>query len=198
MRFVATSPDQLSFLLSDREHELEKLRASLPILESQLSELKGSTSKSQVLYYHGKDGLKQVTYNSLKAKGELLTYELSTMNAFMSHDEAEKLHARFVENKIHICTLTNATRLESWTNVSAMVEKYWETRQLVPKGNPFKFEILIYNDVYCTYRYIGEDIFCIEIHNQELADMQRQLLEHLWSGAHKFKVLDGRGSAKLT
>ncbi len=196
-RFTALAPDQLDFLLSDREHELDKLRATLPALQSQLSALRGETPKSQVLYYHGLEGLKQVTYNSLKARGELLTYELSTMNAFLSKREAEELRRRFVENKITSRTLTNATYLEPWTDVTEMVEKYWEIRHLAPHGKPFQFEILIYNDVYCMYRYVEGDIFCVEIHSGELADMQRQVFEYLWSGAKKFKILDKHGTVKL-
>jgi sugar-specific transcriptional regulator TrmB len=197
MRFVATPPDQLELLLSDRQHELDKLRATLPILQSQLSTLKGSSPKSQVLYYHGLEGLKQITHNSLKAKGELLTYELSTMNAFLSKKEAEELRRKFVANKVVSRTLTNATHLEAWTDIPEIVEKYWEIRHLSPKDKPFQFEILIYNDVYCMYRYTGDEIFCIEIYSQELADMQRQLFEYLWSGAKRFKVLDSHGSAEL-
>ncbi len=197
MRFVASPPDQLDFLLLDCEHELEKLRHTLPTLQSELSGLSGVSPKSQVLYYHGEDGLKQVTYNSLKAKGELLTYELSTMNAFMDQVEAEKLRQRFVNNKIKIRTLTNANKVEPYTNVTDLVEKYWDIRHLNPKDKPFQFEILIYNDVYCMYKYSGNDIFCVEIHSQELADMQRQLFEYLWSGAKKFKILDSQGTAEL-
>jgi hypothetical protein len=127
----------------------------------------------------------------------LLTYELSTMNAFLSKKEAEDFRHKFVVNKITSRTLTNATHLETWTDVPEIVEKYWQIRHLDPKVNPFQFEILIYNDVYCMYRYTGNEVFCVEIHSQELADMQRQLFEYLWLGAKKFKILDSHGTAKL-
>lgn len=197
MRFVATPPDQLELLLSDRQHELDKLRTTLPMLQSQLSTLKGSSPKSKVLYYHGLEGLKQVTHNSLKAKGELLIYELETMNAFLSRGWAEDFRRKFVANHIKTRSLVNTTKMEGWTDVTEMVEKYWEMRHLDPQGNPFQFEIIIYNDVYCMYRYTGDEIFCIEIYSQELADMQRQLFEYLWSGAKRFKVLDSHGAAVL-
>ncbi len=125
-RFTAISPDGLDLLLSDREHALDKLRSTLPVLKSQLSALRGDSPKSQVLYYHGLDGLKQVTHNSLKAKGELLTYELSTMNAFFSKKEAEDFRRKFVANKITSRTLTNATELDAWTDIPEIVEKYWQ------------------------------------------------------------------------
>lgn len=198
MRFVSTPPDQLEFLVSDREHELSKLKKSLPLLQTQLNKLSSeSTETSQVRYYHGVDGLKQATYNSLKAKGELLTYELSTMNAFMDQDEAEKLRERFVENKVHIKTLTNATEMSAWTSVTEMVDKYWEIRHLDPKDKPFQFEILIYNDIYCMYKYTGSEIFCVEIKNAELSQMQRTLFYYLWDMAKPLKIIDKHGTARL-
>lgn len=197
MRFVATPPDQLDFLVADRERELALLHQTLPKLQEELVGFSTTPPKSQVLYYHGLDGLKQVTYNSLKAKGELLTYELSTMNAFLSQTEAEKLRTRFVANKIKIRTLTNAIKVDPYTDVTDLVTKYWDIRHLDPRDKPFQFEILIYNDIYCMYRYTSNDIFCVEIHSQELADMQRQLFGYLWDQAKPLAVLDKRGAAKL-
>jgi len=197
--FTAIPADQLSLLLSDREHELEKLKSLLPTLQLDLTALKprGPSPRDQVLYFHGIEGLKQVTYNSLHAQGDLLTYELSTMNAFLTKKEAEDFRQKFVERQITSRTLTNATSLEPWTDIVEIVEKYWEIRHLDPKGKPFQFEILIYNDIYCMYRYVGDEIFCVEIHSQELADMQRQIFELLWSSAQKFKILNTHGEAKL-
>jgi hypothetical protein len=198
MRFVATPPDQLDFLISDRQYQLNQLKSSLPTLQSNLVQLaQASTDSSRVLYYHGIDGLKQISYNSLRAKGELLTFEIGTLDSFFSHAEAEKLRARFVANKIHIRTLTNTAYIGPWTNETEMVHD-WAVRYLDPRGNPFQFEILIYNDVYCMYRYTGDEVFCVEIYSQELADMQRQLFEYLWQVAKPLKILDDHGTAKLS
>lgn len=199
MRFDSIPPDQLSLILKDREHELAKLRSLLPQLESELSTLaRDSSDRSKVLYYHGLEGLKQVTYNSLKAQGELLTYEISDMNAFLDRREAEEFRRLFLEHGTRIRTLTNATHLPPWTDIPGAADPaVWQIRHLPPQDNPFQFEILIYNDVYCMYRYSGDNIFCVEIHSRELADMQRQLFEYLWSGARKFRVMNEHGEAAL-
>ncbi len=197
-RFTTSAPETLSQILANRESALARLKSSLPSLQSHLTELSTSTpDKSRVLYYHGLDGIKQVTYNSLKAKGELFTYELSTMDAFMSHAEAEKLRQRFVDNQVFVRTLTPVTHMDPWTDVTAMVKNWWEIRHLAPLDKPFQFEILIYNDVYAMYRYTGGEAFCVEIHSQELADQQRQLFGYLWSSAPKFQVLNDHGESQL-
>lgn len=196
--YVATPPEQLDSLLLDAEHALASLKQTLPQLQDSLRHLGQQGSKSsQVLYYQGLEGLKQVTYNSLRAKGELLTYEIGNLDSFLTHSEAEQLRHRFVANKIHTRTLTNQVEIAAWTDVVAMVSTYWQIRHLSPTAAPFQFEILIYNDVYCMYRYHKPDVFCVEIHSQELADMQRQLFEYLWAGARQFKVLDEKGSAQV-
>lgn len=198
LHYLPSPIESFDLILAEQESKLAQFRRLIPELKDQLGSIQTeSKNSSQVRYYHGIDGLKQVTYNSLKANGELLTYELSTMNAFMDQEEAEKLRARFVENKINIKTLTNVTKMSAWTSVTEMVEKYWEIRHLDPKNKPFQFEILIYNDIYCMYKYTGNEIFCIEIKNAELAQMQRTLFYYLWDMAKPLKILDEHGAAKL-
>ena len=106
-RFVALPPDQLNLLLSDKERELNRLRQTIPTLQTQLATcIPKPREATKVLYYHGTEGLKQVTHNSLKAKGELLIYEIETMNSFLSRQEAEDFRRKFVANKIFTRTLT--------------------------------------------------------------------------------------------
>lgn len=198
LHYLPTPLESLDLHLAEQESKLSQLKRTIPTLKSQLEGLHShASSPSEVRYYHGVDGLKQVTYNSLKAKGELLTYELATMNAFMDQEEAENLRRRFVENQVHIKTLTNATKMSAWTDVTTMVEKYWEIRHLDPKDKPFQFEILIYNDIYCMYKYTGNEVFCVEIKNSELASMQRTLFYYLWDLARVLSVVNPHGAARL-
>jgi sugar-specific transcriptional regulator TrmB len=198
-RFEASNPQKFSFLAESKSREAQSLITSLPTIEEQLSRVGRQDNKSsKVLYYEGIEGLKQVTYNSLKAKGELLTMEITDMNAFFDQDFAESMRLKFIDKKITSRTLTNVTKIAPWTKVGGeMVDKYWEIRHIPAKQLKIKFEILIYNDVYVMYRYQGREIFCVEIYNQELTDMQRQIFEYMWAKARKFKVLNRQGEAVL-
>lgn len=198
-RFEAANPQQLEMLVNQKEIETANLKKHLQELEQELmalSQIGGQQSK--VLYYEGIEGLKQVTWNSLKAKGELLTLEIRDMDAFFDHDYAENLRLKFIERKINIRTLTNAVKIPPWTEVGGeMIKNYWQIRNLPETQMKIKFEILIYNNVYVMYRYQNKEVFCVEIYNQELADMQRQIFSYMWQKAGKFKVLNERGEAKL-
>ncbi len=198
-RYEAAGKEQLEALVAQKEFETKTFKQNLEVLEKQLSHLPNMPQMgSKVLYYHGVEGLKQVTWNSLKAKGELLTMEVSDMNAFLDKAYAEDMRLRFIDNKVKIRTLTNTAKIPPWTVVAhEMVEKYWTIRHIPEKHMKINFEILIYNDVYTLYRYQDEDIFCVEIYNKELAEMQRQVFEFMWKGAKRFKVLNNRGEAVL-
>lgn len=198
-RYEAADHEQLEALVAQKEFEAKTFKRNLEVLEEQLSHLPNMSNKSsKVLYYQGVEGLKQVTWNSLKAKGELLTMEVSDMNAFLDKAYAEDMRLRFIDNKVKIRTLTNAAKIPPWTAVAhEMVEKYWTIRHIPEKHMRINFEILIYNDVYALYRYQGKDIFCVEIYNKELAEMQRQVFEFMWRSAKRFKVLNNKGEAVL-
>lgn len=139
---------------------------------------------SRIINYQGVEGLRQVTFNSLRAKDGIYIYEISSMNEFIKKDFAEEIRRQFVENQIHIKQLTNLVFLDKWTNVEELVEKYWEARYIDPKKFEIKTEILIYNEVVALYDF-KEEIFCAEIYNQNLARMQKQLFEFIWNLAEK-------------
>lgn len=197
--FQAATIDQMSMIISQKELEVTTLKKNLAELDQQLKLLANKTQpESRVAYYEGVEGLKQVTWNSLKAKGDLLTMEITDMDAFFSHDYAEDMRQRFVDHNVRIRTLTNVTKVLPWTNVPKIATKdYWEIRHIPKDQLDIKFEVLIYNDVYTMYRYQDNKVFCVEIYSKELADMQRQIFEYMWQKAQRFRVLNDHGEAVL-
>jgi predicted transcriptional regulator len=198
-KFAAVHPESFESMISAERAKLDEKQAMLkvlvPELESRMSTLQES---SHVRFYRGLDGLKQVTWNSLKAKGELLTYEIGNLDHFIPQKgQAEDLRQRFLEKKIKIRTLQNQEEMEGWTDVSEMIRKYWEARHISRETLTITSDILIYNNVYTMYRFQDDDIFCVEVYNQQLVDMQRQIFEVLWNMASKYDVLDARGKIKL-
>jgi hypothetical protein len=69
-------------------------------------------------------------------------------------------------------------------------------RYIPPEVLQMSFEIVIYNDVLLMYNY-EKEIFCVEIENEQLANMQRTIFDFMWPQAQKMKVLDEHGAAEL-
>lgn len=196
-KFGANSYQQLELLVMQKEQELQTLKKATPMILQQLQLLTGGEEDhSQVLYYTGQQGLEQVTWNSTKAKGDFYSYEMyDVMDAFLDPKFAEKVRQEFVNNKIHIWQFTNHTKIEPYTKIEELPLHYWQCRYLDPKELQIHFEVLIYNNVYTMYSFENNDVFCVEIYNDRLAKMQKQLFQFIWSRAQKMKILNGRGEA---
>jgi len=47
------------------------------------------------------------------------------------------------------------------------------------------------------YTYEKKDIFCVEIYNKDLADMQKQLFDFLWEKAIPMRIIDIHGEVEI-
>lgn len=195
LKFTAAPYNQLELLLAERQSELDKLKRTMPTLFFQLAGLP-KESGSKVLYHHGVDGLKHVTWNSTRAR-ELRIYEVSeSMTAFLPQEFSEKVRAEFAQNKTKISQLTNLKNIGYTTDVAEAI-RYWTPKYISPEALAIKSEVLIYNDVTALYHYQNKDIFCIEIENSDLATMQKQLFDFIWLHAQPMKKIGQHGEAKL-
>jgi len=196
-KFKAESYEKLELLLRSKESEIESLKG---IRDDLFQDLKYFQSKyhkkSRVLYYSGKEGLKQITWNSTKAKDELLIFEIKDMSAFLDYGFCEKVRMEFVRNKVKVKEITNHKSLPAWTDIHEFVRKFWSCRYISPVKLKMKFEILVYNNVLAMYNFKDSDVFCVEIYNESLAEMQKQLFEFLWDSAQEMKIGKG-GKASL-
>jgi len=201
LKFGANSPRQLELILAQREHELLSMKESLPMVVGELSNLAGKAERegSAVLYYHGVEGLKQVTYNSTQAKkGKLLIYEVGTdMSKFLDQKYSEEMRRELVKNRIYVRQLTNYKKIDPYTQVVEHTRLYWEARYVEGMKLPIKFETLIYDDVVAMYSVKKGDMFCVEIHNEDLAEMQRQVFEYIWAGARRMEAFADGGGVRV-
>ncbi len=196
--FQAVNPAQLNKLVADKEVELAKLAASLSGLIPQLEEQRGtSPDKSEVVHYRGTAGLRQLVWNTLTAEDEIRIYEISDLGQYLGQQFAEKVRSEFLVRKIHTRQITNEKFFEGWTDISEYVEKYWQIRYIPEEKIKMRFELFIYNDVYGMLTYDAGELFGVEIHNPQLAEMQKQMFDYMWNQGTKMEVLDKKGSAKV-
>jgi len=196
LRFGANSPQQLELLVAAREQEVQTLRATAPMIMEKLAEvLDQKAQQSETLYYTGREGLKQALENALEAKDAIYAYEMNTLASFVERDFAEEFRKNLANRKVVLHQLTNKPQLEAFTQVERFIKESWQVRYLEPHDLKIEFEVLMYNDVYVLYSYKDGDVFCLEVHNEHLAKMQKQLFLFLWQRAQRMKMLDDQGSA---
>jgi sugar-specific transcriptional regulator TrmB len=198
-RFEASSIDKLEMMIEEKENELEKLKESKKRIFKELSFFKAKDDKkSKALYYSGKEGLKQITWNSLKAKDTLYIFEMGqSMTPFTGIKFSEKVREELIVRKIFTKQLTNYKKIEAYTKLKQYPKDWWEVRYIDPKELSLDFELLIYNDTVAIYTYKNEEYFGVEIYNEDLAKMQKQMFNFIWSKGKKMKIGKG-GEAKVT
>jgi len=189
-KFKANHPSKLNQLITQKEIEISSLKQSLPqtidLLEKHINL---NHPQSQILYYQGQDGLSQVNWNLLNAKNEFLSYEVNLAEAYLSHSEAEKLRQELINKKIISKTLMNKKNLQKYSQVPD-VRIFEQIRYISPEILTIKSDIFIYNDIFTICHYLdNHDIFCLEIKNQFLVDMQKQIFENLWLQAETIQEL---------
>ena len=181
--FYATSYDSLQKLFLEQKSKINELEVLLPGMISTLEREKGLLEKEyqQITYYKDLKGLKQITWNSLRAHKEILIFEMvSNMSEFMDQEFSEEVRREIVKRKIRVRQITNYKKIKAFTKVTDKVIKYWEPRYVDPKTLKLSYEVLIYNDVVSLYSYKNKNFSGLEIKSKSLADMQKQMFEFVW------------------
>ncbi|MFH1280829.1 MAG: helix-turn-helix domain-containing protein [Candidatus Beckwithbacteria bacterium] len=184
----AVKPENLQLLLAQKETELSVLKNNLPDLISDLSAIKDQPSPStQVVYFRGQNGLKQLLWNVLKAKKEHIGFGYSDWNEGVGREFAEKLRQEFVNRRISSREIENEdalTPMPEWTKVKDY-QNFYECKFLPKSIVEIKHDTYIYNDVFAFYHFYQGELFGIEIHNAEIANTQKQIFEVLWKMGKK-------------
>ncbi|MFA6518322.1 MAG: helix-turn-helix domain-containing protein [Candidatus Shapirobacteria bacterium] len=198
-KFRGSDPSELGRMVSRKENEIVDLREMLPEVIKRLeSKLGVSRGGSKIKYYRGTKGLSQVNWNLLEAKGEILSFEVATADAYMPQAEAEKLRRALVEGKILTRTITNKEKIEPFTKVTELVEKWWEIRNVTTEVLDIKADTFIYNDIFAVCNYLENgNVFCFELENKLVAQMQRQMFEVMWKTARKMRLIGNEGRADI-
>lgn len=197
--YTAQPYRNLASLVEIREAQVESMKHSLDNLFDNLSVFTRGTqsSDSKVLHYYGEEGLKQLVWNTLRAKKEMRIFEVSRLSAFMQKSFAEKYRMEAHLRGITHYDLTNESYMPGWTDVQEYLNNNQQLRYIDPGILEIKFEIYIYNDVVTMLDYKNNEIIGVEFYNKYLATLQKQLFDYIWKGAIAMKVVGPRGEMKI-
>ncbi len=183
--------EALDFLVTDLESKAETMRKTLPAVSNILESMRAhSPTGTKTVEYRGIDGLKQMNFNLItKAEKEYRVFELNPLDAHsvMPRYFVEKLRQQQVDRKVTGMDITNT---KDWSMKSDIpgLNDYSRARYIDPAIFKIKFETYAYNNCVALLSYERNDIFGIEIYNQNLADQQKQLFDLLWGMAEEITL----------
>ena len=167
---IAASPKNLEVKLTTEESKLNK------IFNKKDDELKFTVNT-----YEGVSGLKQMLWNELKAKGEILIFGCGTIEDLVgSRNWAEKHRAKTVDAKYKIREINNKGKKPIGFTKNSDFYSNFERRFIATTKLNIEQQIAIYNDTVSVYHWRDDQKVGSETINKAYADTMRQMFESYW------------------
>ncbi len=183
--YRAAPPEQLNLLIAKKEAEADNLREQLPKLVAALNQVAPPpASPTRVLYFKGVGGLRQLLYNTLQAKDEVVGYGYGSWNDGVGKHFAEKIRQEYVDRHIKARELLNTVDpVGSYTSVIGYFNGVYRHRAINPQKLRITHDTYIYGGVFSFYHAVNNELFGVQIHNIKIAQTQKQIFEFLWKEA---------------
>jgi sugar-specific transcriptional regulator TrmB len=193
-RFLAAAdPSNLEVALVTEEENLKAkrqlLKTALPFLQQAYRRNTASQPNAfTVNTYEGVAGFKQMLWNELQTKDELLAFGNGTLQDLVGSSRwAEKQRAMVVSKDYKIRELLNPGTKPAGFTANQDFLKHISERFISPHVLPLDQQICIYNDTVNTYHWRDGKKVGYEVISQSHANMMRQIFEHYWALASKIE-----------
>lgn len=195
----AASLSTLEMMVREQEVKSKSLTGSFPALSQALQALTHDVSANNVIYYHGREGIKQMTWHLLRCQGLYRTYSYKFWEEMTGQKFVLELNKQMVKRKFKVHDLFSDQYFaykETW--MKAHGEKpegnwsWWRARYISEKTLVIDQNIDVYNDVVAYYHWQGEETFGVEIYNERVAQFHKQMHDIVWKMAKSVDHLDWR------
>lgn len=182
--FIPAEISKLENLIRKKEKEITEIKTLFPQMSALLSQNANHYDQNtKVLFYRGKEGMKQMLWNILKTEDLFRGYSYCTPVETTGPDFALEWALEFQSRGLLGRDFYSDLYLKSARDFPYPKEiswKFWESKYISPKILGIDHQIDIYNDVLAFYTWHDREIFGVEIHNQKMANLQKQIFDVLW------------------
>jgi len=181
--FVAADPDRLVEILEQEKNTIEKRKGNLQKLLPQLQSLTKQTGKPVVKYYEGKEGIKSMVEEILKASIKeivSMAYSVDEINKFFSQEEVNKWRIKRMQRNIKTRSI--------YTYKEGMRESTTDSqRRKVPfEKFPISCDIAVYDNKVRIASF-SERLVGVIIEDKEIAKSLKAILDLAWEAAEKYQ-----------
>jgi predicted transcriptional regulator len=194
----AVDLDTIELMVKEKMSSMASLESNFDTFADAVKSISSSFIPGvSVVYYRGVEGIKQMTWHVLRTKGLWRAYSYRFWNDIFGDTFTLRLNKELIERKIKVHDLYSDQYIkykEKWMKEKkkkpAGEWSFWDARYVSEKLVKIDQNIDIYNDVVAYAYWDGNDIFGVEIQNQRVADMQKQIHDHLWKLGKRIDRLD--------
>ncbi len=185
--FRAAPITNLRVLISQKEQELRSLQAGLPVVEAAFSPGSYNSPTTRVQFYRGPEGVKQMYWNTTRSSTDIVSILYENMQIRTKSAFFERWVRRCNEQNLRFRSLFGDEFVASQRAWYAKRQNerlaHWQGRYLPAAIFPITHSLVVYNNVTAYQHWQANEVFGIEIYNQQIADAQRAFFELLWPQA---------------
>ena len=184
----AANPDSLQLIILEREQQLKNQKELLPDLLKELTDIPiSSKSGFEIKHYHGTEGLKQMLWNHLSAKKEILVFGYENRNNIAGKTFAETIRFEQVSRRITKIEVENATDQGNyWYTEVPSWGKYYRSRYIPPQILNISQYQVIFNNTISILNWADGNKVGVEITNVSFAQMYKQIFWKFWEIAGEY------------
>lgn len=188
----------LEYLKGNIEEKKAGIDKQIAILEEITKKIKPQEleqKQAEVTYYEGIDGLKQVHWNTLKAKKEIFVFSNINTRELVGATWYEDYIIKLNQNKITVKGIVDKSYAqEAFKGIDSRSEYYSPAPELAEKieqrviplsGFLIQGKIIIYNDIVTSIAIDAEKIIASEIISTQLATSQKSIFSLVWDNTTK-------------
>lgn len=182
-KLQAAAPSNIALLVAAEEEAVKSRKEALPALIDELSTVPMYSQREfEVKHYRGQEGLKQMMWNQLSAKKEIVAFSYKTRNEIVGKNFAEKVRSEQVARKIVLYEIENETdQGDYWYTDVEKFDKFYKSRYISPKTLDIDQHISIFNDTVSIINFVDDEKIGLEIINSSFAKTQKQVFWKFWA-----------------
>lgn len=149
---------------------------------------KSSELPTNVKFYHGPEGIKQVLWNQLKADKEICAYSYRNLKEIVEQkffdkwkDEVDRLG--IIVKDLRSDEFTESAKKFTPSPFKGDIIKYISSDIL-----DISIELDIYNDTVVIFNWYKGDEYAVEITDNKLSKMQKQIFDMYWKKAKRLYI----------
>jgi sugar-specific transcriptional regulator TrmB len=188
--FRAHPVNILQGVIDQKNAEAANLQTTLKQIQAQLVVPELTKYSTKVRYYHGRQGLQQMMYNSLNAEKETFGYSVYGRVEIVGKKFTKTWVEDFKAKNLRDRVITNDNpRTLDILKVDVKPYKHQQTldqdiRYLPQRDFYVSGDTTIYNHIFAVCYWLEGEVVGIEIDNPELVKTQKSIFELLWKQAH--------------
>lgn len=190
----AASLSTLELMVKEHRLKSEELTTTFPTFINALHSMTPGLSSNNVVYYHGREGIRQMTWHLLRTKGIYYSYSYRFWDDLLGEQFSLSLNEEMVKIKLKVHDLYSDQYFayrKDWLKRHGHKPlgdwSWWKSRFISEKILKIDQNIDIYNDVVAYYHWEGDETFGVEIYNQRIAEFHKQMHNLVWTMAKPTK-----------